>query len=49
MEIWTVFQYCEQVEAVAGHVVHLTFTVLEAREFASVKRLLHPQFETARR
>lgn len=45
MEIWTVFQYCEQVEPVAGHIVRLTFAILEAREFASVRWLLHPQFE----
>lgn len=30
MEIWTVFQYCEQVEPVARHIVHLTFAILEA-------------------
>lgn len=46
METWTAFPYCEQVESVARHIVHLTFAVLEAREVASAKWLLHPQFET---
>lgn len=42
MEIWTIFQYCEQVELVAEHTVHLTFAILEAQVKYTCKMIVSP-------